>query len=65
MRDRRTLLQIIGVAALLVGLLWMGQGFGLIRWPESSFMIAQRPWATRGTLLAIVGAVCLLIARRR
>lgn len=65
MRDRRTLLQIVGVAALLVGLLWIGQGFGVIRWPETSFMIDHRPWATRGALLAIVGAVCLLIARRR
>lgn len=55
----RVLLQILGVAALLVGLLWIGQGLGLVMWPSSSFMLAQRVWAIYGVILALLGAVLL------
>lgn len=61
----KTLLLIIGVAALLMGLLWIGQGLGYIHWPASSFMLDQRPWATRGVILAVVGIVLIVFARRR
>lgn len=63
--DVKTALQIVGTAALLVGLLWIGQGTGTVHWPASSFMIDQRPWALRGALLALVGAASLLLSRRR
>lgn len=58
-------LLILGLLALLVGLLWVGQGAGLVHWPASSFMIDQRPWVTRGVLLALVGLVLILLSRRR
>ena len=58
-------LRIIGIAALLTGLLWIGQGVGLVDWPRSSFMIDQRPWAWRGAVLAVVGIGLLLWSRRR
>lgn len=61
----KTLLLIAGIAALLMGLLWIGQGIGLIMWPASSFMLDQRPWATRGAILAVVGIVLILVSRRR
>lgn len=61
----KTILLILGFAALLMGGLWIGQGLGVIGWPASSFMIDQRPWAIRGALLALVGAAVILIARRR
>lgn len=61
----KTLLLIIGVLALLMGLLWIGQGLGYIHWPASSFMLDQRPWATRGAILAAVGIVLIIVARRR
>ena len=61
----KTLLLILGIAALLMGLLWIGQGTGVIMWPKSSFMLDQRPWATRGAILAIVGLVLIILARRR
>lgn len=56
---------IVGVAAIAMGLLWLGQGLGVVRWPESSFMVDQRPWAVRGSGLAIAGALAVLWARRR
>ena len=56
---------IVGMFAVLMGLLWVGQGVGLVQWPASSFMIDQRPWATRGALLALVGIVLIAWSRRR
>jgi hypothetical protein len=57
--------RIIGVIALLVGLLWIGQGTGVVKWPASSFMIDVRPWAIRGAVLAVVGLALLLWSRRK
>ena len=60
----KTTLLIVGIAALLIGLLWIGQGSGKIAWPASSFMIDQRPWILRGTILAVVGLALILFSRR-
>jgi hypothetical protein len=61
----KTALLILGLLALLMGLLWIGQGTGYIHWPESSFMIDRRPWAVRGAILAVVGLILILASRRR
>ena len=61
----RLALLIFGVAAVLMGLLWIGQGAGVIHWPASSFMLDQRPWITRGAILAVVGLVLIGISRVR
>jgi hypothetical protein len=61
----RLLITILGVLALLMGLLWIGQGLGIVRWPASSFMIDMRPWALRGLLLALVGVALIWFGRRR
>jgi hypothetical protein len=58
-------LLIVGILALLMGLLWIGQGTGLVHWPASSFMIDQRPWIGRGVILALVGFVLILLSGRR
>ena len=60
----KTALLILGIVAVLMGLLWIGQGTGLIMWPASSFMLDQRPWATRGSLLAVAGIVLIILSRR-
>ena len=60
----RTILLILGIAATLMGLLWIGQGLGYIHWPRSSFMLDQRPWADRGAALAVIGLLLVLVARR-
>ena len=48
----RKLLLIVGFLALAIGLLWIGQGTGVIDWPPSSFMINQIQWAGYGMVLA-------------
>jgi hypothetical protein len=57
-------LLILGVLAVLAGLLWVGQGASWVHWPASSFMIDQRPWIMRGAILAVVGVVLILLSRR-
>ncbi len=60
------LMRVFGVAAMLMGLLWMGQGAGLIMWPASSFMLAQQQWILWGGLLALIGlAIVWRSAKRR
>ena len=61
----KTFLLVLGVLAILIGLLWMGQGSGYIPWPKSSFMIDQRPWIWWGLLLAAVGVAVVVLSRRR
>jgi hypothetical protein len=61
----RIILAIIGVVLLLNGLLFLGQGAGIIDWPATSLMIDQRPWVIRGALIALAGAVLLWLSRRR
>jgi hypothetical protein len=55
----RKLLLIAGILALAIGLLWIGQGTGVIAWPRSSFMISQIQWAWYGAVLALVGLVLI------
>jgi hypothetical protein len=42
-----------------IGLLWIGQGTGAIRWPPSSFMVNQLQWAGYGALLGAVGLILI------
>jgi hypothetical protein len=53
------LLLIVGLFALAVGLLWIGQGTGVIDWPQSSFMIKQIQWAGYGVALATLGLILI------
>lgn len=54
---------IVGVLAVLMGLLWIGQGAGLVR-VIPSFMIDQQIWIMWGVLLATVGVGLLFYSRR-
>ena len=60
----KTLLMIVGLLATLMGLLWIGQGTGVVRWPASSFMIDMSEWTVKGAGLAVVGLLLILLARR-
>jgi uncharacterized membrane protein len=60
----RKALLIVGLLALAIGLLWIGQGTGVIAWPRESFMINQIEWAGYGAALAAVGLILIWQARR-
>jgi uncharacterized membrane protein len=60
---RRTVL-IIGLLALAIGLLWIGQGTGAIAWPKTSFMINQIQWAGYGAALAATGLILIWQSQR-
>ena len=57
-------LTILGALMVLVGLLWMGQGLGIVRWPASSFMIDVSGWVWRGGLFALGGLLLIWAGRR-
>jgi hypothetical protein len=60
----RTLLLTAGFIALAIGLLWIGQGTGVIRWPASSFMISQIQWAGYGIGLSGLGLILIWQSKR-
>jgi hypothetical protein len=52
----------IGVILVLVGLVWIGQGFGVVK---GSFMTGNMMWAWIGIVVAIAGAALAVIGVRR
>jgi hypothetical protein len=61
----KIVLMLLGIAALLAGLLFAGQGAGIITWPQTSFMIDNTSWILYGLILAGVGLVLLGLASRK
>jgi len=64
MKAFRLLLLIIGIVAVLIGLVWIGQGTGYFPYPKTSFMINQMPWTWRGAGLAVIGVIVVFVSRR-
>jgi hypothetical protein len=60
----RVVLLVAGIIAILIGLIWVGQGTGYFPYPASSFMINQMPWVYRGAVLAALGLIAVLASRR-
>jgi len=60
----RKLLLTVGFLALAIGMLWIGQGTGVVAWPQSSFMISQIQWAWYGAAVAAVGLILIWKGRR-
>ena len=60
----RIIMRVVGTLAVLAGLLFLGQGLGIVRWPASSFMIDVTAWAVRGVVLAVGGALMIYYGRR-
>lgn len=60
----RIVMMVIGTLMVLMGLLWTGQGLGIIMWPSSSFMLADRQWAVNGSITALVGLAIVWFGRR-
>ena len=60
----RRVLLIAGLLALAVGLLWVGQGTGVIAWPSSSFMIDDLQWVGYGVALGALGLILIWQSQR-
>jgi len=60
----RKLLLIVGFLALALGLLWIGQGTGVVAWPKTSFMINEIQWALYGAALAAIGLIFIWQSQR-
>jgi hypothetical protein len=65
MKMLRMVLRGLGVLVMLMGLIWIGQGTGVFPYPRQSFMISQMPWAYRGAVLMVIGAILIWMSRRR
>lgn len=61
----KAVMAVVGVAALLMGGLWMLQGLDIIRWPASSFMLGDTTWTRNGAILAAAGAALVWFSRNR
>jgi len=53
---------VIGVIAILVGVVWFFQGIGTLK---GSFMTGEAIWAVIGVIAVLVGLALLRGARRR
>lgn len=58
----RTIARVVGVIAILVGALWVGQGLGYL---PGSFMTGNRFWFWVGAACVLAGLALLFAARRR
>ncbi|HEX7346722.1 MAG TPA: hypothetical protein VF253_08010 [Candidatus Limnocylindrales bacterium] len=54
---------VAGVLLALVGLVWIGQGLGLLR--GSSFMVDDIRWAVAGLVALVLGGILAASGRRR
>ncbi len=53
---------VIGVVLCLIGILWLGQGVGLV---GGSFMTGEAIWAVIGAIALLFGVALLSGARKR
>jgi hypothetical protein len=65
----RIVLMIVGVLALLAGIVWAGQGLGYITYMppgmHPSFMLGDKHWVYYGAATAVIGLLIIMFARRR
>jgi hypothetical protein len=62
MKYAKIALGIIGALALLMGGVWILQGYNIL---PGSFMTGQIEWAYRGIGLAVLGAALLFVSLRK
>jgi hypothetical protein len=58
----RSTLITVGVIAIVVGVIWVGQGMGLI---PGSFMTGDTKWLIIGIIVGVVGIVLTVLGLRR
>jgi len=63
------LLLIVGLIAIIIGLIWVGQGTGYLTYTPAgmkpSFMIGDTHWTYYGAGLAVLGLFIVFWSRRR
>jgi hypothetical protein len=64
MRALKGILAGLGIVVAVIGLLFIGQGTGIFPYPQTSFMIGSATWVTRGSAMAAVGLLMVLVSRR-
>ena len=60
----KSLLTIIGIMAVLAGLVFVGQGSGYFPYPASSFMVRNTQWIYYGAAIAAAGIALVVFANR-
>jgi hypothetical protein len=55
---------VAGAIAMALGLFFVGQALGYIRWPASSFMINNSSWIYYGGAIVTVGIILFVLDRR-
>jgi len=58
----KLVLTIVGVILILMGAVWILQGFNIL---PVGFMAGQMQWALYGTIVALAGIGLLVFSRRR
>lgn len=61
----KALLLVLGVVAILAGLLFAGQGAGYIHWPQSSHMVNSTEWILYGMIIAGIGLILVGLASKK
>jgi LPXTG-motif cell wall-anchored protein len=60
----KIVLTVLGVALVLYGLHWIGQGTGLLMWPANTVMDNNPLFAWLGIAVAVLGGGLVVFARR-
>jgi hypothetical protein len=58
----KLVIRILGVCLIALGIIWILQGVNIL---PGSFMTGQIQWAWRGGILAVIGILLLVFARRK
>ena len=58
----KTALTVLGVLMMIAGVIWVGQGFGLV---PGGFMYENPTWIYIGATTAVVGVGIIYFTRRR
>jgi hypothetical protein len=65
----RFIAMVVGVLALVAGLFWAAQGYGLVHWPPHAAgqftMVGDMHWVYYGLATAVAGLLIILFSRRR
>lgn len=58
-------LTVLGIALILYGLHWIGQGTGLLPWPAGTVMDNNMTFTWLGLVVVLLGGGLVTFARRR